>query len=106
MNPVQISLDAYSPDLLMKMLSVDSDYLSNVLRGIKLLDDSGLNYRISSVLTAYNTKKEVFEKLFEFISGLNNITDWRITPVANSFWIEYDLFLKIAGQFNKMGILE
>jgi radical SAM protein with 4Fe4S-binding SPASM domain len=94
-NPVQISLDAYSPDLLMKMLSVNSDYLSNVLRGIKLLDDSGLNYRISSVLTAYNTKKEVFEKLFEFISGLNNITDWRITPVANSFWIEYDLFLKV-----------
>jgi radical SAM protein with 4Fe4S-binding SPASM domain len=94
-NPVQLSLDACLPDLLMKILSVDNNYLSNVLKGIKLLDESGLNYRVNSVLTAYNTKKDIFEKLFDFISGLNHMTDWRITPVANSLWIEYALFRKI-----------
>jgi radical SAM protein with 4Fe4S-binding SPASM domain len=95
LNPVQVSLDACSSDLLMKLLSVDSLYLSNVLKGIRLLDESGLNYRVNSVLTAYNTKKAVFEKLFDFISGLNHITDWRITPAVNSLWIEYALFRKI-----------
>ena len=94
-NSVQISLDACSSELLMKMLSVGSIYLFNVLEGVKLLDDSGLSYRINSVLTACNTKIKVFEEMYEFISGLNNITDWRITPVADSLWIEYYMFSKI-----------
>jgi radical SAM protein with 4Fe4S-binding SPASM domain len=101
-NPIQISLDAYSSDLLMKMLFVDSDYLTNVLKGIKLLDDSGLNYRINSVLTVYNSKKDVFKKLFEFISELNNIADWRITPVVNSLWIEHYLFQTIKPYSNEI----
>ena len=95
LNPIQISLDACSSDLLMKMLSVDSNYFFKVLEGIRLLDESGLNYRINTVLTSYNAKKEEFKKLFEFISGLNNVKDWRITPVSNSLWIEYELFRKI-----------
>ena len=94
-NPVQISLDANSSGLLMKTISVQNNYLSKVLRGIKLLDESGLKYRINSVLTVYNTKKEIIEKLFAFISELKNISDWRITPAVNSNWIEYAQFKKI-----------
>ena len=94
-NPVQISLDACSPNLLRKTLSVQSDYLTKVVRGIKRLDKSGLKYRINSVLTVYNTKKEVVEELFRFISELENIIDWRITPAVNSNWIEYEQFQKI-----------
>ena len=94
-NPVQISLDAFSSDLLMTILAVDSNYKSKVLKGIKMLDKSGLNFRINSVLTTHNTKKEVFEELFGFISNLKNLTDWRITPAVNSYWIEYEYFRKI-----------
>jgi radical SAM protein with 4Fe4S-binding SPASM domain len=94
-NPVQISLDACSPELLQKTLSVKSDYLSKVFQGIKLLDKSGLKYRIASVLTSYNTNIDIFETLFCFISKLKNITDWRITPAVNSNWIEYERFRKI-----------
>jgi len=83
-NSLQISLDACSSDLLMKTLSVRNDYLIQVMRGIKLLDNSGLKYRIRSVLTTYNAKIEVLEKLFLFITLLKNITDWRITPAVNS----------------------
>ena len=93
-NPVQISLDAYSSGLLMKTLSVQSDYLSKVLQGIKELDNSGLKYRITSVLTTHNTKNDVVEDLFSFISELKNISDWRISPAINSNWIEYEKFRK------------
>jgi radical SAM protein with 4Fe4S-binding SPASM domain len=94
-NPVQISLDACSSGLLQKTLSVGSDYLTKVLCGIKLTDSSGLNYRITSVLTTYNTRKDIFDNLSRFISELKNITDWRITPAINSNWIAYDLFRKL-----------
>ena len=93
-NPVQISLDALSSGLLMKTLSVKNDYLFKVLQGIKELDKSGLDYRITSVLTTYNTKNDVIKDLFDFISELKNISDWRITPAINSIWIEYDQFKK------------
>ena len=93
-NPVQTSLDACSSVLLMKTLSVKKDYLLKVLQGIKKLDNSGLKYRITSVLTTYNTKNDVIEKLFNFISELKNISDWRITPAVNSNWIEYAKFRK------------
>ena len=94
-NPVQLSLDACSPDVLQKTLSVKSGYPSKVLQGIKMMDNSGLKYRINSVLTTGNTKKEVIRELFCFISSLKNITDWRITPAVNSNWIEYEQFKKI-----------
>ncbi|GHT27059.1 radical SAM/SPASM domain-containing protein [Bacteroidia bacterium] len=94
-HPIQISLDACTSGLLQKKLSVKSDYLPKVLRGIKLLDESGLNYRISSVLTTYNTQKDIFKKLFGFISQLKNITDWRITLAVNSNWIAYDRFRQL-----------
>ena len=94
-NPIQFSLDAISSEILMKAISVQSNYLSKVLNGIKLLDESGLKYRINSVLTVYNTKRKVIKKLFAFISELKNVSDWRITPAVNSNWIEYEQFRKI-----------
>ena len=93
-NPVQISLDAYSSGLLTKTLSVENNYLLNIIQGIKRLDDSGLKYRISTVLTIHNSKNYVIKELFDFISDLKNISDWRITPAIISNWIEYDKFRK------------
>jgi len=104
-NPVQLSLDAISSEILMKTISVQSNYLLKVLDGIKLLDDSGLKYRINSVLTVYNTKKDVIEKLYGFISTLKNISDWRITPAVNSNWIEYEQFRKIKPDKEKIELL-
>ena len=94
-NPVQISLDACSPGLLQKTLSVKSAYLQKFLQGIKDLDNSGLKYRINSVLTTFTAQNEHIEKLFRFISELKNVTDWRITPAVDSNWIEYRKFSEI-----------
>ena len=104
-HPVQISLDSCSFDLLQKTLSVKSDYLPKVLRGIKDIDNSGLKYRINSVLTTHNTNKEEIKKLFQFISELKNITDWRITPAVNSNWIEYERFREIKPDKGKLKTL-
>jgi radical SAM protein with 4Fe4S-binding SPASM domain len=95
LNPVQISLDACSSDLLQKTLSVKSDYLPKVLQGIRRMDSSGLKYRINSVLTTGNANEEVLTDLFLFIRKLKNITDWRITPAVDSNWIENKKFSEI-----------
>ncbi len=94
-NTVQISLDACSSSVLQKMLSVKSDYLNKVIQGIKLIDNAGLKYRVTSVITTSNAQESVFSGLFRLLSGLKNITDWRITPAANSNCIEYSLFRKL-----------
>ena len=94
-NPVQVSLDAGSFEILQKMLSVKSDYLSKILNGIKELDNSGLSYRVNSVLTTFNTNKEAIASLFRFLNELKSITDWRITPAVNSNWIDYERFIEI-----------
>ncbi|MDR1878434.1 MAG: radical SAM protein [Bacteroidales bacterium] len=94
-NPVQLSLDACSSVVLQKTLSVKSDYLTKIIRGIKLMDASGLKYRITSVLTTYNIRKDYIKKLFALISELKTITDWRITLAVNSNWIAYEQFQKL-----------
>jgi radical SAM protein with 4Fe4S-binding SPASM domain len=101
-NPVQISLDTCSSGLLQKTLSVGNDYMAKVLHGIKLADSSGLNYRITSVLTKYNVERNIIGKLYNFISELKNITDWRITPAINSNWIDYELFHKLKPDKNEI----
>jgi radical SAM protein with 4Fe4S-binding SPASM domain len=101
-NPLQISLDACSSALLRKMLSVKNDYLSKVLSGVKKLDNSGLKYRINTVLTTINTKREVIEELFQFVRKLKNISDWRITPAVDSNWIETGKFNTIKPKKEKI----
>jgi hypothetical protein len=50
-NPIQVSWTPGSPRLLKQTISVKNDYITKMLQGIKLLDDSELKYRITSVLT-------------------------------------------------------
>jgi len=89
-NPIQISLDACFSEIMQKTLSVKSNYLPKVLQGIKALDKSGLCYRINTVLTTSNLKKDVIKDIFLFLSSLQNVSDWRITPAVNSNWIEFE----------------
>ena len=46
---VQISLDAIHSEILTASLGVNGNYAKEMLHGLQLLDDSGLNYQISSV---------------------------------------------------------
>ena len=67
-------------------------YAKEMLHGLQLLDDSGLNYQISSVLTNYNCQVNVLAELLHELSHLKHIRDWRIIPASNSIYKEYNVF--------------
>lgn len=49
-----------------------------------LLDDSGLKFQVSTVLTTYNSDIKIMTELFSFLSKLKNITTWNIVTVHDS----------------------
>lgn len=89
---VQISLDAIHSEILTASLGVNGNYAKEMLHGLQLLDDSGLNYQISSVLTNYNCQLNVLAELLHELSHLKHIRDWRIIPASNSIYKEYNVF--------------
>lgn len=89
---VQISLDAIHSEILTASLGVNGNYAKEMLHGLQLLDDSGLNYQISSVLTNYNCQVNVLAELLHELSHLKHIRDWRIIPASNSIYKEYNVF--------------
>ena len=91
-NIIQVTLDAFDNDILVETLKVKRSYQTDILKGIQLLDKSGLNYQISSVITSYNCDRYILTDLFRFLSTLKHLRDWRITPVNNSITIEYHKF--------------
>ena len=81
---IQISLDSLNSDVLKSSLNVGNDYLKSVINGIMLLDDSGLKFQVSTVLTTYNSDIKIMTELFNFLSKLKNITTWNIVTVHDS----------------------
>lgn len=94
-NPIQVSIDALSSPILEDLLNVSSSYSSNMQKSIKALDESGLKYRIATVLTRKNSKQKDICELYDFLSSLKNITDWRISPISNSLYINELKFNKL-----------
>ncbi|MCD7901333.1 MAG: radical SAM protein [Bacteroides sp.] len=92
---LQVSLDVYNKEILKELLGVKKSYASEILKGILLLDQSAINYQISSVLTTYNCNRRVLTELFNFLSDLEYLQDWRIIPVNNSITIDYKEFSKL-----------
>lgn len=89
---LQVSLDAVHPDILSASLGVNKQYVEHILQGLRLLDDSGLTYQVSSVLTTYNCDVVTLAELLSQLSRLKHIRDWRILPAANSISKNYKKF--------------
>lgn len=94
-NPIQVSLDSLSFEILSRSIGVNRFYIDNIKKGLLLLDQSGIKYRIATIITKYNCSNELFLDMFYFIRTLKNITDWRISPAGNSICINYDEFVKL-----------
>lgn len=94
-NSLQISLDAYDVDILCSSLKVNADYLERMEKGLRLLDESGIIYHVATVLHSYNGREEELRKLFDFLTTLSHLSDWRISPVVNSIMIDYKRFSEI-----------
>lgn len=87
---IQVSLDACSIPVLQTSLGVSEEYLSKMQEGLQLLDQSGLEYQVSTVLSNYNCDRHILADLFRFLSTLKHLRDWRISLVSNSSTIPYD----------------
>ncbi|WP_455669064.1 radical SAM protein [Phocaeicola sp.] len=92
---IQVSLDAYNPRILADSLGVKERYNREVLKGLHLLEGSGLNYQVSSVLTRYNCDVVTLAELYHQLSALRHIRDWRIIPASNSGSKDYKEFSQL-----------
>lgn len=92
---IQISLDTVNPDKLKDSLHVSDDYITSLLHGIRILDESGIPYLIATVLTTYNTDIETLLELYRFLSTLKHLTGWNLVPVNNSIQIGNRKFAKL-----------
>jgi len=94
-NVIQVSLDACDKEILCRTLKVKASYREEMLRSIRMLDQSGLPYQVSSVLTMHNCNRHTLTGLFEFLCTLEHLTDWRINPVSNSITADYEEFSRL-----------
>lgn len=94
-NLIQVSLDACDDNVLQEMLGVKNAYCGKVLRGLQALDQSGLRYQVSSVFTAHNSDRQLWNDLFCFLSTLEHLENWRIVPVNMSINIDYQDFVSL-----------
>lgn len=94
-NIIQVSLDAIDTMVLNQSLSVSKSYAKQMMQGLRMLDQSDLPYQVSSVLTTYNCNRQILSELFQFLSTLKNLQDWRLTPVSNSITTNYRSFAEL-----------
>lgn len=92
---IQVSLDAADSEVLQESLQVGEHYLEEMKKGLQLLDQSGLDYQVSSVLTTYNCNRPILVGLFRFLSTLKHLREWRIIPVSNSITMNYREFARL-----------
>lgn len=92
---LQISLDAIDANVLRKSIGATEDYVRRMKNGLKMLDQSNIHYQVSTVLTRYNGTTDVLLSLYEELTKLQNLKDWRIVPVSYSSTKEVGLFQQI-----------
>lgn len=81
---VQVSLDTCDEKVAGRLLGVKEGYVEKVMQGLKLLEESTLNYRVASVITTYNCDIVSLTRLYERLSVLKRMRDWGLVPVHHS----------------------
>lgn len=92
---IQVSLDACDTDVLQESLRVNARYSEEMLNGLRLLDESGLDYQVSTVLTTYNCEIEILTELYQELSELKHLREWKVVPVSNSITKDYKEFARL-----------
>lgn len=99
---IQVSLDAVSPSVLQESLRVSNGYWQKMKYGLRLLDQSGFDYQISTVVSTYNCDRRILTDLFRFLLTLEHLSDWRIIPVSNSLYITPEEMDKIKPSYEEL----
>lgn len=97
-NSIQISLDSVDSEILKELLAVGSHYAEKMLETISLLEESGLNYHVSTVLTKYNASQHSIFQVYEYLKTMPNLQRWDIRFAMDSLYQETMKELKLSQQ--------
>ena len=77
---IQLSLDSVDSAELRRMLNVDDRYLQNVLRGLRLLNEAGLEVTVKPVITRFNDSEESLNRTIDTLTAFGNVRRVNFTP--------------------------
>lgn len=83
---LQLSLDSLNAEVLCKTLKVGIDYITNIKKGIKILEEKKIPYQIETVLTKLTATKDNIEEMFHFFSKMKYVTRWEIRTASYSIY--------------------
>lgn len=101
-HTIQVSLDAVSASVLQESLRVSDGYWQNMEHGLRLLDQSGFDYQVSTVVSSYNCNLLIMTDLFRFLLTLEHLSDWRIVPVSNSLYVEKEEMQRLKPSYEEL----
>ncbi len=86
-NEIQFSLDTLNSINSKKLLAVNSNYISDVVTSLTLLDKSGLKLRINTVISSLNIDKSDLISICNLLNKLENIVEWEIRLFMPSLYL-------------------
>ena len=90
---LQFSLDAASPEILTELLRVNASYLDKVKKCFHELEEAGIQFRVTTVLTNINATPVLMEELYSFIKQFSNINAWHIRIAMKSLYTLFSFIL-------------
>lgn len=84
--PIQISLDSLSPEKLKEILNVRTDYCSEIMQTVFLLEEYDVPFQIATILTKYNDNIDNLEQIKSFLSPFKNLRRWEIRVAFRSLY--------------------
>lgn len=87
---IQLSLDSIRNPEIQQILKVKEDYLPKVIKGIKMLNEAGIEITLKPVITNFNDSTDSIEDLISFTTQFENIQDIYLTPADYSQFKVFD----------------
>lgn len=83
---LQFSLDSADPTILKRLWNVSENYFNKIKQCFHEIEDSGLKFRVATVLTNINSTPKMIEELYRFISQFKSINTWTIRVALKSLY--------------------
>lgn len=84
---IQLSIDSINPQLTQLIYKVNTHYIECVKKGIMLLEEANIPYKIETVLTKDTALTENLTSLYSFFEDKKNLLFWEIREAMFSHFI-------------------
>lgn len=95
---LQLSLDSTDAETLQKTLNVAPNYINEVKKGIQILENLNIKFRIETVITKYNATTNQIADLYRYLLTLKGIVQWEIRLAMYSNYKDNSNFLNIRSE--------